>query len=48
MLTNAWLGLVEYKREEFAEECLVMGGDYTANGKITSESDEQENSGVID
>ena len=47
MLTKAWLGLVEYEMEEFAEELLGEEGAYEADGESGGEGDEQEASIVI-
>jgi len=33
MLTKAWLGLAEHKREDFAEELVGEGGNHGADGE---------------
>jgi len=40
LLTKDWVGLVEYEREEFAEE-LVGEGDHGAESESAAESHEQ-------
>jgi len=42
MLTKAWLGLDEYRKDEYAEELLGEEADYEADGESAAGSEDCE------
>jgi len=44
MLTKAWLGFLEYAKEEYTEELLGEEGHYQADGESAAGSEGEEDS----